>query len=74
MSKTKKPSGNSWAGFAEAFAIFAKYGEGELMTRAEHDEIYAGPDQDTVMDDADLVRLKQLGWYGCDEGGFRKNV
>ena len=53
------PEGRTWAGYAEAFAIFAKY-EGQGVC-AEHDEIDAGPDP-SVVSEVDKKRLLELGW------------
>lgn len=54
----------TWAGYAEAFAIFAKY-EGQGVC-AEHDEIFAGPDP-SVVTEADKKRLIELGWNPSEE-------
>lgn len=54
----------TWAAWAEAFTIFAKYQPKERAGQhvaAEHDEIYAGPDPRVVAED-DLRRLDALGW------------
>ena len=55
-----------WSEFAEAFSIFAKYGDKDYHTYAEHDIIYAGPDPKEVSGE-DQIRLKELGW-SIDEG------
>lgn len=60
----------TWKDYAEAFTIFAKYGEGNYQTRAEHDEIWSGPDPEDVSPE-DIARLEELGWTPADEGGFR---
>lgn len=49
----------TWAEFAEAFTIFAKY-EGNGV-QAEHDEIFAGPNPELVTAE-DMKRLEKLGW------------
>jgi len=54
-------NGNSYRGFSEAFAIFAKYEEGEFDTDAEHDEIFSGPSPKIVSTE-DTKRLQELGW------------
>jgi len=55
------PKYKTWAGLAESFTIFAKYGEGKWKTLAEHDIIYAGPNPEEVSKE-DIKRLEQLGW------------
>ena len=60
------PKYKTWAGLAEAFKIFSKYGEGEYKTSAEHDAIYSGPDPKEVSEE-DKKRLKQLGWHESEE-------
>jgi hypothetical protein len=47
--------------FAEAFMIFAKYGDESHSVQTAHDEIFAGPDP-SVVSDEDRARLKELGW------------
>jgi hypothetical protein len=56
----------TYAGWAEAFTIFHKYKANRADVAAEHDTIYAGPDPATV-EQADLVRLKELGWHIQDQ-------
>ena len=60
----------SWADYAEAFTIFAKYGPGEFMTCAEHDVLYAGPVASTVSE-SDRIRLAELGWRPNGNDGFQ---
>jgi len=56
--------------FAEAFAIFDKYSKDEFAVCAEHDEIFAHLDSETVSED-DKERLEELGWTpNSDVGGF----
>jgi hypothetical protein len=56
----------SWADYAEAFTIFAKYGDGEWATNPGHDEIWSGPNPEIVSDE-DKKRLEELGWMVEDE-------
>ena len=65
-----------WEEMAEAFTIFAKYGDKikNQSVCAEHDEIYAGHGVDEVVSAEDLARLKVLGWRISDVGGFCKYV
>ena len=56
----------SWAEFAEAFTIFAKYGDGLRSTQAGHDEIFSGPYLEIVSVE-DRARLEELGWMANDE-------
>lgn len=63
----------TWAGYAEAFLIFARYGQGDFQTCAEHDVIYSGPQTPDGMSKTDLDRLDALGWtHNEREGGFSK--
>jgi hypothetical protein len=64
---SEDPKYKTWAGLAEAFNIFAKYGEGKWMTQAEHDVIYAGPDHHDVSQE-DKDRLEALGWHFNKDG------
>lgn len=53
----------TWAAYAEAFTIFAKYEPdvfGELS--AEHDQIWAGPEPGSAISDDDKARLEALDW------------
>lgn len=63
------------AGWIEAFQIFAKYmPEGEWFeVAAEHDEIYAGPNPETVTSE-DKARLEELGWHDFEEECFQRFV
>ena len=56
----------SWAEFAEAFTIFAKYGTGEWGTQPGHDEIHSGPNP-SIVSDEDKKRLKELGWMIAED-------
>lgn len=51
-----------------AFEIFGKY-EFPQGVQAEHDEMWAGPDADTVSAE-DVAELETLGWTPAEEGGF----
>jgi len=63
----------TYSQFAEAFAIFAKYGDDDFAVCAEHDEIFAGPDPKIVSKE-DNNKLKELGWHLNDVGTFSKCV
>ncbi len=66
----------TWAEWAEAFAIFAKYAPACSKyndVSAEHDEIWAGPDADEVSAE-DVERLNELGWYEHEFGSFHRFV
>ena len=63
---TDDPNYKSWAGLAEAFQIFSKYGEGKWGTSAEHDVIYAGLNPKYVAT-PERLRLEQLGWFVDEE-------
>lgn len=55
---------HKWAGWAEAFTIFAKYSKDENgfdHVAGEHDEIFAGPNPEIVSAE-DKARLSALGW------------
>jgi hypothetical protein len=60
-----KTSKRTYAEYAEAFTIFAKYEEGSFGTDAEHDVIFSGPHYSHVSAD-DLRRLDELGWRPGD--------
>ena len=65
---------NTFAGFAEAFTIFAKYSEDLFPVCVEHDEIFAYLDFEVVSKE-DCERLYELGWEpNNDVGGFIKFV
>lgn len=64
---------STWAEFAEAFTIFAKYDMTYQGVSAEHDEIYAGPPPYDVSD-YDLVKLDKLGWRPSEYDCFQKFV
>lgn len=54
----------TFAAWAEAFTIFAKYeAEGWAEVAAEHDILYAGPKNFSEVSDEDKARLKELGWH-----------
>lgn len=70
----RDPKSHLWAGYAEAFSIFARYSPPDSSVDdvcAIHDELLAGPDVG-VVSEADKARLKKLGWSPCREGGWRK--
>ena len=67
MDPHDEPNYKTWAGLAEAFQIFSKYGKGEYRTQAEHDVIYAGPSPNDVSSE-DRKRLKEIGWHEDEEG------
>lgn len=47
----------------EGLQILAKYSEDdEHQIAAEHDELYAGPDDPSVVTEDDRGRLNELGW------------
>lgn len=46
----------------ESFQIFEKYGCTDGIAAAEHDEVFAGPDDISIISDEDRVRLEALGW------------
>ncbi len=52
----------SWAGWSEAFAIFAQYSQDYDHVAAEHDIIYAGPPL-SMVSEAHKARLEVLGWH-----------
>lgn len=55
--------------FAEGVAIIAKYLDPEEYgVRAEHDQLWFGGDEEVSAEDA--ARLKELGWFRSDEGGW----
>lgn len=66
MSFTDMTYKKTWAEFAEAFTIFAKYGDEEYSTQADHEEIFAGPNP-TIVSAEDRARLEELGWMECGE-------
>jgi hypothetical protein len=68
------PKSHEFAGYIEAFTILLKYGNGQGSIRAEHDEIYAGGDEEKEVSKKDVIRLAELGWHKCSEGGFQKFV
>lgn len=51
----------TYADWAEAFLLFAKYEAEGWEVSAEHDVIYAGPDP-AIVTDIDKKRLSELGW------------
>ena len=64
----EKYSPPTWADYAKAFAIFAKYGDGAGKTQARHDELLAGPDPELVSAE-DCAQLEALGWGPDEESG-----
>lgn len=60
----------------ESINIFASYADGgtdsSFEISAEHDELYAGPDPETVSEE-DKKRLDELGWFESD-GCFQRFV
>lgn len=50
---------------AAGLAILSQY-EGHCVA-AEHDIIYAGPDDNEAIDEEDKVELESLGWFIDDE-------
>lgn len=64
---------NTWAGFAESFAIFAQYGEGYYATEGDRDKIRVSLDrgQRGQVSLEHRERLEALGWrYTEEEDGF----
>jgi len=62
---------STYSEWAEAFTIFAKYGDENRAVVAEHDEIWAGHDIEN-MSPSDAKRLKALRWeYDDDIPGWR---
>lgn len=64
---------STYAGWIEAFQIFAKYSDYDAIIdiAAEHDVIYTGPHPDAVTAE-DAAKLEALGWrmneeYECFE-------
>jgi hypothetical protein len=51
---------------AKGLTILARYPDSEMC--ASHEMISAGPDTEVDADDA--VRLKALGWFAGDYGGW----
>lgn len=45
----------------EGLKILKTYGAGSID--AQHDIIYAGPDEDSKMSKEDVKKLKELGWH-----------
>lgn len=71
------PTANNPLGYAEAFLIMSKYGGSETGygLTAEHDEMWAGPADTSVVSADDLARLQELGWTPDEEyGGFHRFV
>ena len=65
--------GNTFAGYAEAFTIFAKYSPGTYLMAGQHDQIFAAPGFSEVISEEDRARLKELGWRIDEENeGFVK--
>jgi len=62
----------TFANWAEAFTIFAKYKPtGYASVVAEHDDIWAGPDlSDPPVSEVDKARLVELGWSEPEEVGY----
>lgn len=59
----KAETSHNWAGWAEAFTIFAKYATGSKIDGvcATHDQVLAGP-RPAVVTPEDRARLLALGW------------
>lgn len=55
--------------YTEAFRIFGKYENTGAFLRAEHDELWAGPDPKSVTTE-DKARLEELGWNDYGDGAF----
>lgn len=56
----------------DGIAILAKYPNGYFA--AEHDEIWAGPEDQEVVSDEDQKRLQELGWDKQDGMGWHRFV
>ena len=59
---------DSFAAYAEAFQIMAKYDQGGDVLHCEHDVLYAGSSDDAGgfadrVSWEDLARLAALGWH-----------
>lgn len=63
MTYGSAPHARTYRGWAESFAIFAKYSEPDHFDHvaAEHDEIYAGPNP-AVVSVEDRLALEALCW------------
>lgn len=53
----------------DGLTIMLKYGE--VNTCAEHDEFFAGPEDDDAVSKEDKKALKKLGWMVNEDGGWR---
>lgn len=74
MDGNDKSYGGTFAGFSEAFGIFAKYSEKYGMVYAEHDEVCASLDP-SVVSPEDTERLSFLRWQASEGGeGFIRIV
>lgn len=74
MSDESRREGRTWAGWAEAFRIFAKYSTGADDISASHDEVFAGPRPETVAGE-DYARLLALGWtHDVKHACFRRGT
>ncbi len=63
----KAETAQKWAGWSEAFAIFAKYSEpGTDFVGTDHYGVYAGPEANKVSVE-DRRRLCELGWRPNDQ-------
>lgn len=61
--------GDTYAGYIEAFQIFAKYAPDDTyVLQPAHDVVYSGPDPSLVSAD-DLKRLEELGWSPENDTG-----
>lgn len=59
---------DTFHGWAEAFQIFAKYAPTERAEVAvEHDLIWSGIDDDSLISADDRAKLVELGWHYDDQ-------
>lgn len=61
----------TYSSIIEGFQILAQYSKEKLEARdiaAEHDEIFAGPNDPYVVSEVDQRRLLDLGWRISDSG------
>lgn len=52
----------------ESFQIFKKYGDNQGLAHADHDEVFAGPADTSVISAEDKQRLEELGWSESQYG------
>lgn len=68
MSEKRDTYYATYAGWAEAFLIFAKYEpDSAFEVQAEHDEIYAGGQHYENYSEEDKARLEELHWIYNEE-------